>query len=93
LLKFYILSVTDTFFEGKVTLATTGDLCPEDGIWCAKLNNGQTGDAQRRFLKGDVLPSLVAHESRKVALLDRVLGLRQQVAKVQWELVGYIDQA
>ncbi|SFJ78290.1 SEL1-like repeat protein [Paraburkholderia megapolitana] len=75
------------------TLATTGDLCPEDGVWCAKLGKGQTGDGQRRFLKGDVLPSLVVHEPRKVAFLDQVMGPRQQMSKVQWELVGYIDQA
>ncbi|MEQ5843091.1 sel1 repeat family protein [Paraburkholderia acidicola] len=75
------------------TLATTGEPCPEDGVWCAKLSKGQTGDAQRRFLKGDVLPSLIVHEPRKVAVLDQLMGLRQQMAKVQWELVGYIDQA
>ena len=75
------------------TLATTGEPCPEDGVWCAKLSKGQTGDAQRRFLKGNVLPSLIVHEPRKVAVLDQLMGLRQQMAKVQWELVGYIDQA
>jgi hypothetical protein len=75
------------------TLAATGEQCPEDGVWCAKLTNGQAGDTQRRFLKGDVLPSVVVHEPRKVALLDQVLGLRQQTARVQWELIGYIDQA
>lgn len=75
------------------TVATTGEPCPEDGVWCARLSKGQMGDAQRRFLKGDVLPSLVVHEPRKVALLDQVMGLRQHMAKVEWELVGYIDQA
>ena len=75
------------------TLATTGESCPEDGVWCAKLSKGQAGDAQRRFLKGDVLPSLIVHEPRKVTVLDQLMGLRQQMAKVQWELVGYIDQA
>ncbi|WP_425194986.1 SEL1-like repeat protein [Paraburkholderia phenazinium] len=75
------------------TIATTGEPCPEDGVWCARLSKGQMGDAQRRFLKGDVLPSLVVHEPRKVALLDQVMGLRQHMAKVEWELVGYTDQA
>ena len=75
------------------TVATTGEPCPEDGVWCAKLRKGQTGDARRRFVRGDVLPSLVVHESRKLALLDQVMGLRQQTAKVEWELVGYIDRA
>ena len=74
-------------------VAATGEPCPEDGVWCAKLSKGQAADSQRRFLKGDVLPSLVVHEPRKVAFLDQVMGLRQQMSKVQWELVGYIDHA
>nr|WKF59304.1 hypothetical protein HUO10_003813 [Paraburkholderia busanensis] len=73
------------------TVATTGQVCPEDGVWCAKLGKGQTGDSQRRFLKGDVLPSLVVHESRKLALLDKLMEPRQQMSKVEWELVGYLD--
>ncbi|MFM0591730.1 hypothetical protein GGD40_004735 [Paraburkholderia bryophila] len=73
-------------------VAATGESCPEDGVWCAKLGKGQTGDAQRRFLKGDVLPSLVVYESRKLALLDQILEPRQQMTKVQWQLVGYLDQ-
>jgi TPR repeat protein len=73
------------------TLASTGDSCPEDGVWHAKLKAGQAGDTQRRFLKGDTLPSLVVHEPRQLALLDRMMGTRQQTAKVAWELVAYID--
>ncbi|WP_219849043.1 sel1 repeat family protein [Paraburkholderia sp. BL21I4N1] len=73
------------------TVATTGEQCPEDGVWCAKLGKGQAGDGQRRFLKGDVLPSLIVHEPRKVALLDQILEPRQQMKKVQWELIGYLD--
>lgn len=75
------------------TIASTGDTCPEDGVWCAKLEAGQLGDAQRRFLKGDTLPSLVVHEPRKVAFLDSLMGTRQQTTKVTWQLVAYIDQA
>jgi uncharacterized protein len=74
-------------------IASTGDTCPEDGVWCAKLEAGQLGDAQRRFLKGDTLPSLVVHEPRKVAFLDSLMGTRQQTTKVTWQLVAYIDQA
>jgi uncharacterized protein len=50
------------------------------------------GDSQRRFLKGDTLPSLVVHQPRTLAFLDRMMGTRQQVAKVAWELVAYIDE-
>ncbi|MFM0438793.1 DUF6396 domain-containing protein, partial [Paraburkholderia strydomiana] len=75
------------------TVAQTGEQCPEEGVWCAKLEAGQIGDAQRRFLKGDTLPSIVVHEPRKVALLDRWIGARQHLAKVEWQLVAYSDQA
>ncbi|WP_186152259.1 SEL1-like repeat protein [Burkholderia gladioli] len=75
------------------TLANTGDTCPEDGVWHARLEAGQAADAQRRFLKGDTLPSLLVHEPRVAAFLDRMMGTRQQVVHVAWELVAYIDQA
>ncbi len=75
------------------TLANTGDTCPEDGVWHARLEAGQAADAQRRFLKGDTLPSLLVHEPRAAAFLDRMMGTRQQVVHVAWELVAYIDQA
>ncbi|ASL42635.1 hypothetical protein bAD24_I04040 [Burkholderia sp. AD24] len=75
------------------TVAATGDQCPEDGVWCAKLEKGQIGDVRRRFLKGDVLPSLIVHEPRKVTLLDRIMSPRQRMAQVTWQLVGYLDEA
>ncbi|WP_414143734.1 sel1 repeat family protein [Burkholderia pseudomallei] len=75
------------------TVARTGQQCPEDGVWCAKLDAGQVGDAKRRFLKGDALPSVVVHEPRRLAVLDSMLGTRQRMAPVAWELVAYIDQS
>jgi uncharacterized protein len=75
------------------TVALTGQPCPEDGVWCAKLATGQVGDAQRRFLKGDALPSVVVHEPRKLAVLDSMMGTRQHVEQVAWELVAYLDQS
>lgn len=75
------------------TVAQTGEPCPEDGVWCAKLGTGQSGDTQRRFLKGDALPSVVVHEPRKLAVLDSMMGTRRHVAQVAWELVAYLDQA
>ncbi|HGF4017465.1 MULTISPECIES: SEL1-like repeat protein [Burkholderia] len=75
------------------TVAHTGQTCPEDGVWCAKLGAGQFGDTQRRFLKGDALPSVVVHEPRKLAVLDSMMGTRQHVEQVAWELVAYLDQA
>lgn len=75
------------------TVAHTGQQCPEDGVWCAKLNAGQVGDAKRRFLKGDALPSVIVHEPRRLAVLDSMIGTRQHMATVVWELVAYLDQA
>ncbi len=74
------------------TVAHTGQSCPEDGVWCAKLGTGQVGDTQRRFIKGDALPSVVVHEPRKLAMLDSMMGTRQHVEQVAWELVAYLDQ-
>ena len=75
------------------TVAHTGQQCPEDGVWCAKLDVGQIGDAKRRFLKGESLPSVVVHEPRRLAVLDSMMGTRQHMAPVAWELVAYLDQA
>jgi len=75
------------------TVAHTGQQCPEGGVWCAKLDAGQVGDATRRFLKGDALPSVIVHEPRRLAVLDSVMGTRQRMAPVAWELVAYLDQA
>lgn len=75
------------------TVAHTGQQCPEDGVWCAKLDAGQIGDAKRSFLKGDALPSVVVHEPRRLAVLDSMLGTRQRMAPVAWELVAYLDES
>lgn len=75
------------------TFSHTGQQCPEDGVWCAKLDAGQIGDTKRRFLKGDALPSVVVHEPRRLAGLDSMLGTRQRMTSVTWELVAYLDQA
>lgn len=74
------------------TIAQTGQPCPEDGVWCAKLKAGQLGDTNRRFLKGDALPSVIVHEPRRLAMLDAMMGTRQHAARVAWELVAYFDQ-
>ncbi len=75
------------------TLAKTRNVCPEDGVWCAKIAPGQIADNTRRFLKGQTLPSLIVHEPRKMALIDKVAGVRQDTIAVTWELVSYLDNA
>ena len=73
------------------TVAHTGESCPEDGVWCAKLSAGQAGDTQRRFLKGDPLPSVVVHEPRRLAFVDGLMGTRKHTTQVAWQLVAYLD--
>lgn len=73
------------------TVALTGDQCPEDGVWCANLGNRQAANTQRRFTKGDTLPSLSIQAPRQIAVLDRLMGAREQMERVVWQLVSYSD--
>ncbi len=75
------------------TLAKTRNVCPEDGVWCAKIAAGQIADNTRRFLKGQTLPSLIVHEPRKLSVIDKVAGVRQDTIAVTWELIRYLDDA
>lgn len=75
------------------TIAKTGDACPEDGVWCAVLQPGQHADANRRFLKGDTLPSLTVNAPRQIAMLDKWMGARQHTATAAWQPIAYLDQA
>ena len=71
------------------TVALTGDKCPEDGIWCANLGARQAANAQRRFAKGETLPPLAIQAPRQIAILDRLMGEREQTENVIWQLVSY----
>ncbi|MDO3615314.1 sel1 repeat family protein [Ralstonia pseudosolanacearum] len=75
------------------TVASTGETCPQDGVWCASLAKGAVADADRRFLKGMFLPTLTVYQPRKFAWMDQWMGVRQQTLSVTWKLVGYIDEA
>ncbi|QOH32680.1 sel1 repeat-containing domain protein [Burkholderia cepacia] len=39
------------------------------------------------------MPSVVLHEPRRLSVLDSILGTRQHMAHVAWELVAYLEQA
>ncbi|MDG0027034.1 sel1 repeat family protein [Trinickia sp. Y13] len=71
------------------TVALTGDKCPEDGLWCANLGARQAANAQRRFAKGETLPPLSIQAPRQIAILDRLMGAREQTENVVWQLVSY----
>ncbi|HVW53316.1 MAG TPA: sel1 repeat family protein [Trinickia sp.] len=74
------------------TVALTGDKCPEEGLWCANLGARQAANAQRRFAKGETLPPLAIQAPRQIAILDRVMGEREQTENVVWQLMSYVDQ-
>ena len=71
------------------TVALTGDKCPEEGLWCANLGARQAANAQRRFAKGETLPPLAIQAPRQIAILDRLMGEREQTENVVWQLVSY----
>lgn len=74
------------------TVAHTGQPCPEAGVWCAKANAGQAGEAHRLFLKGDPMPPLAVRAPRRLAFLDDLLGMRCRTTQVVWHLVAYPDE-
>ena len=71
------------------TVALTGDKCPEEGLWCANLGARQAANTQRRFTKGETLPPLSIQAPRQIAILDRLMGAREQTENVVWQLVSY----
>jgi len=75
------------------TVAYSGDACPEDGVWCANLAAGQLNGAQRRFVKGETLPTLIVQAPRRFDLLDRWRERREHPERVIWQLTAYPEQA
>jgi hypothetical protein len=71
------------------TLARTGERCPEDGIWCLPHIARVNANATQRVSKGDVMPSYVLNNPRPIPGLDRLLGMREHVEVVEWQLVSY----
>ena len=70
------------------TKASTGEQCPQRGLWCVRGAASISG-SRREFEKGDILPPLTAYDPRPFAWMDSLLGMREQSADVTWELIAY----
>ncbi|WP_429348987.1 SEL1-like repeat protein [Paraburkholderia sp. Clong3] len=75
------------------TVARTGEVCPESGVWCDKHWASVSYEATRHFRKGEVMPELVMDDRRPVPFLDSLLGMRKHRTNADWSLVSYSDQA
>lgn len=74
-------------------VAFSGDICPEDGVWCANLGERQADGGRRRFAKGETLPPLVIQAPRQAGFLGRWTEPRESTERVVWQLTSYSDQA
>ncbi|WP_456151704.1 SEL1-like repeat protein [Cupriavidus pauculus] len=71
------------------TKVRTGERCPQDGCWCVPHVARIKPDATRYFKEGDVMPPLVYEDPRPIPGLDRLLGKRQRISDVGWQLISY----
>ncbi len=71
------------------TKVRTGERCPQGGRWCVPHVARIKPDATRYFKEGDVMPPLVYEDPRLIPGLDRLLGKRQHVSDVGWQLISY----
>ncbi|WP_454767080.1 SEL1-like repeat protein [Cupriavidus campinensis] len=74
------------------TRATTGERCPEDGIWCMQAGRSVWAEATRHIRKGDTMPPLTVDNPRFLSWLDDLFGMRRVALTVTWELVSYADE-
>jgi hypothetical protein len=75
------------------TTAYTGEVCPQDGVWCAKEWTGFSPKATQRIGKGETMPQLTIDHPRRIPGLDALLGMRSERTHATWSLVSYSEQA
>jgi TPR repeat protein len=75
------------------TVARTGQVCPQDGLWTVQRFADVSCDATRRFRKGETMPQLALNDPRPIPGLDWLLGMRKYRSDREWTLKAYIDQA
>ncbi|MDR5751376.1 sel1 repeat family protein [Caballeronia sp. LZ024] len=75
------------------TVARTGQVCPQDGLWTVKQFADVSYDATRRFRKGETMPQLVMNNSRLIPGLDALLGMRKFRRDSEWTLKAYVEEA
>jgi hypothetical protein len=74
------------------TTVYTGEVCPQDGIWCVRPADEYSPAATRRFSKGDTMPQLAVDDPRFIPLLDSLLGMRIDRTDAHWRLKAYIEE-
>ncbi|CAD6552524.1 hypothetical protein LMG27952_05280 [Paraburkholderia hiiakae] len=74
------------------TTAYTNEVCPQNGVWCAKQWTGYSLEATQHFRKGQPMPDLTVRYPRSIPLLDALLGVRQDRTYATWSLVSYSDR-
>jgi hypothetical protein len=75
------------------SVAWTGQVCPQDGIWTERQWAYVSYNAPRRFRKGKTMPQLVMNDPRLIPGLDLLLGMRVHRINAQWSLRAYTDRA
>jgi uncharacterized protein len=75
------------------TVARTGQVCPQDGLWTVRQFADVSYDATRRFRKGETMPQLVMNDPRPIPGRDALFGMRKHRSNREWTLKAYIDQA
>jgi TPR repeat protein len=74
------------------TVARTGEVCPQSGVWCDKYWASVSYDATQRFGKGETMPQLVMNTPRIIPGLDALLGMRVHRTNGTWSLVSYSNE-
>ncbi len=75
------------------TTAYTKEVCPQDGVWCAKQWTYYSQEATQHFSKGQTMPDLLLRYPRSMKMLDALLGVRESRTPTTWSLVAYPDEA
>ncbi|CAD6554956.1 hypothetical protein LMG27952_05720 [Paraburkholderia hiiakae] len=75
------------------TMAYTGDVCPQDGVWCAKQWVSFGPQATRHISKGETMPRLAINNPRSIPGLDALFGMRVHRTDATWSLVAYSEPA
>jgi uncharacterized protein len=75
------------------TKARTGEVCPQDGVWCVPRLVGLWPTATLHVRKGDRMPYLVTYRRRMIPGLDALLGMRWEDREETWSLESYTNDA
>ncbi len=74
------------------TIARTGEVCPQNGIWSDQTWAERNPEATCRFRKGETMPQLALRNPRPIPGLDALLGMRIHRTNAHWSLMAYTDE-